>query len=88
MALVNMSESIVRDRLTYMLQNYDCCKCETCYTDMLAIVLNYVKPRYVNTHAGELLSRVYAGTIQNSIDTDIAIIKAIEIVSHSPHHNR
>ena len=87
MTLVNISEAIVRERLDSMLQNYDCCKCQTCYMDMLALVLNYVKPRYVNSHKGELLTRVNALHLQNSVDIDIAIIKAIELVSHSPHHD-
>lgn len=84
-----MSESIVRERLTEILDSYpDSCKCEICYTDMLAIVLNHVKPRYVNTHQGELLTRCDASILQNQIDMDIAIMKAIELVSHTPHHGR
>ena len=88
MALINISEAIVKERLDYHLSNYDCCKCETCYMDMLALVLNYIKPRYVNTRKGELISRVDATSLQNSVDVDIAIINAIELVSHSPHHDK
>ena len=87
MALVNLAEKIVRDRLEQLLKSYDCCKCECCHTDMLALSLNYIKPMYVNTFKGELLKRVDASMQQNSVDIDISIIKAIEIVSQSPHHN-
>ncbi len=88
MALLNISETIARERLDDLLSGYDCCKCEMCYMDMLALVLNYVKSRYVNTHKGELMTRVNALKLQNSVDIDIAVIKAIEIVSHSPRHEK
>ncbi|MFA5659432.1 MAG: late competence development ComFB family protein [Oscillospiraceae bacterium] len=86
MALINMMEEIVRQKLGDVLKTTDCCKCEICYNDILAIALNYLKPKYVNSLEGEL--RVKLGTTerQNSIDIDIAIIKAIEIVRQHPHH--
>lgn len=88
MALVNISELAIREKLDEILQTVDCCKCEKCYMDILAIALNYVKPRYVNTHEGELIKRVEAMAIQNSVDINIAIVKALELVSHVPHHAR
>ncbi len=87
MALVNMTELIVRERLTQLLSETKYCKCEKCYTDMLAIVLNYLKPQYVNTRKGELLKRASVVNLQNQIDVDIAITKAIERVAKVPHHS-
>ena len=72
MALVNMTEVIVRKRLSDMLENMDCCKCEQCYLDMLALALNQLPAMYVNSHQGELISRVNSGTIQKTIDMDSA----------------
>ncbi len=86
MALMNMTEIIVKERLEELLKEYDCCKCETCFMDMLALALNQIKPQYVNTKKGELLKRIDAVSKQNSVDIDIAIVKAIEIVRNSPHH--
>ncbi len=40
MALINMTEIIVRQRLEELLKNYDCCKCEQCFYDMMAYALN------------------------------------------------
>lgn len=88
MALINLAEQIARLRLEELLKKADCCKCECCRMDMLALSLNYIKPMYVNTRKGELLKRVDASTQQNSVDINIAIIKAIEIVSRSPHHDQ
>lgn len=86
MALVNLAEDIIRERLDELLKTYDCCKCEYCYTDMLALSLNLVKPMYVNTLQGQLIKRCESHKQQNSVDLDIAVIKAIEIVHHNPHH--
>lgn len=86
MALINMTEKIVRNRLDELLMEKDCCKCEICYTDMLAIVLNSLPPQYVNSYEGEVLKRLENSSVQKSIDMDIAILKAIEIVSRVDHH--
>lgn len=87
MALVNMMELVVKQRLDEILETTDCCKCETCYLDMLAIALNYCKPRYVNTLQGELMVKIDSTERQKSIDLDIAILKSIEIVKQHPHHD-
>lgn len=86
MALVNIMEMLVRQKLDEMLKTSDCCKCETCYLDILAIALNYCKPRYVNTLQGELLVKINSTERQSSVDLEIAILKAIEIVKQNPHH--
>ncbi len=86
--LINMTEIIVRPVLTEALEGVDCCKCERCYLDMLAIALNQLKPHYVNSAEGQLISKASNLTLQNKIDTNIAVLKAINIVSRVPHHNR
>lgn len=83
-----MTEKIVRNRLTEILKDMDCCKCDICYTDMLAIILNTLKPQYVNSYEGEVLKRLENTAVQKTIDMDIAIIKAIEIVSRVDHHSK
>ena len=86
--LINMTELMVRPVLDEALEEYDCCKCERCYLDMLAITLNQLKPHYVNSNEGRLISKASSLTLQNKIDTNVAVIKAINIVSRVPHHNR
>ena len=87
MALINTMETIVRQRLDEVLKESDCCKCEVCYLDMLAIALNYCPPKYVNTLKGELLVKINNSERQNQIDLEIAILKAIELVKKHPNHN-
>lgn len=88
MALINMTEMMVRPILTEELEKIDCCKCERCYYDMLAIALNGLKPRYVNSAEGQLISRAAALTLQNKIDINVAVLRAINTVSRVPHHSR
>ena len=46
MALVNVMEGIVRDKLTEMLKTENCCKCDRCIEDMTALALNKLPARY------------------------------------------
>ncbi len=82
----NIMEDIVSERLEVILKNMDCCKCEQCKTDMKALALNAIKPKYANTLTGELYGRVDTLLLQNSIDIDIAITKAVSLVASMPNH--
>ena len=86
MALINVTEQIVEKRMQEILPTIDCCKCEKCYLDMLAIALNYLKPQYVNTEKGQLIKLAENTSMQKTVDIDIACVKAIDIVSRSPQH--
>lgn len=88
MAVVNIMEKIMSERINALIENMDCCKCELCKQDMLAYALNSVEPKYVNSAAGELFGRIDSTKLQNSVDIDIAAAKAIAAVSASPRHNK
>lgn len=86
MALINMMETFVDERLVEMLKNETCCKCERCMEDMKAIALNKLPARYVSTHNGELYSKLDSTIRQNSTDIMVAVSYAIECVSSRPSH--
>lgn len=86
MAVVNIMEKIAEEKLDLQLQSSDCCKCSDCHQDMLAYALNIIPPKYVNSAKGELFGRIDSAKLQNSVDIDIAIAKAISVVSASPKH--
>lgn len=88
MAVVNIMETIVAEKLDFQLKDYDCCKCSDCRNDMLAYALNIIPSKYVNSAKGELFGRIDSTKLQNSVDIDIAIAKAINIVSASPNHKK
>jgi len=87
MSVVNVMENVVKERLEKLIEDYDCCKCEKCIDDIMAMALNTLKPKYVNSVKGELFTRIDATKYQNTIDIDVAITKAIETVSEFPHIN-
>ncbi len=84
--LINTNEELVRTRIEELLKDYNCCKCEKCVNDMIAVALNHMKPSYVNTAEGVLIKRAANMNTQRSADVDIEIIKAIELVSSNPQH--
>ncbi|MDE6709854.1 MAG: late competence development ComFB family protein, partial [Oscillospiraceae bacterium] len=52
---------------------------------MMAMALNTLKPKYVNSKKGELFTKLNATKMQNTVDIDVACAKAISVVSSSPH---
>ena len=87
MALINMMEKFVRQKLEEMLESTDCCDCEDCKNDIMAVALNQLPAKYVNTATGELFSKLDSITQQSSVDIDIALLKAINIVCRNPRHD-
>lgn len=83
----NVMEDIVRERLNVHLKETDCCKCDVCIGDMMAMALNALKPKYVNSKKGELFSKIDSTKYQNTVDIDVAVSKAIATVSASPSAN-
>ncbi|MDE6728296.1 MAG: late competence development ComFB family protein [Oscillospiraceae bacterium] len=86
MALVNVMESIVEEKLNQMLKEEACCQCDRCLEDMKAMALNQLPSKYVSTHNGELFSKLNSLMRQNSIDINVAVSYAIKIVSERPSH--
>lgn len=86
MALVNVMEKIVDEKLQQMLASENCCKCERCVEDMKAIALNKLPAKYVSSNNGELFTKLAATARQNSVDINIAVSNAIECVASHPSH--
>lgn len=86
MALINVMEQVVEEKLENLLKERDCCKCERCIEDMKAMALNRLPAKYVSTYNGELFSKLDSTIRQNSVDINVAITNAIDIVSARPSH--
>ena len=87
MALVNVMEKIVDEKLVEMLKNEDCCKCEKCVEDMKCFALNKLPAKYVSSRNGELFSKLDATARQLSVDLNIAVSSAIDCVATRPAHD-
>ncbi len=86
MSIINVMEAVVKEKLNAMLATEDCCKCEHCLDDMMAIALNKLPSKYVSSHNGELFSKLDASVRQNAVDINIAVTAAIDAVSKRPSH--
>ena len=66
MALVNVMEKLVQEKLEEMLKIENCCKCDRCVEDMTAKALNKLPAKYVSTHNGDHISNQQTTHRQNT----------------------
>ncbi|MBU5677579.1 late competence development ComFB family protein [Alkaliphilus sp. MSJ-5] len=62
------------------------CVCEQCTNDIKAIALNNLKPRYIATEKGSVLSKANMFTVQSEIDVTKVLVEAMEKVNKLPKH--
>lgn len=84
--LVNILEELIKSKVKEMMDNYDMCHCEKCYLDACAIALNSVKPRYVTTETGSLLSKITTVKTEYQTDLTVNVLNALQIVKNAPKH--
>lgn len=84
--LKNVVKEVVWDLVENNLQSLNICKCSKCKHDVLALTLNNVKPKYVVTQRGALISKTdyMSRTAQMDLITEIA--RAARIVKENPRH--
>lgn len=82
----NLMEELVINSLEDVLKDINMCKCETCVTDITAIALNSLPPKYIVTEMGELYSKSNVLRQQFEVDIISAITKAAVIVKRNPRH--
>ncbi len=88
MAVYNVMEELVDNKIQEMLPDTDCCSCDKCLDDARALALNKLAPKYVSTSRGEVLSRLNSEKEkQYTIDINIAVLSALEFVSNHPRHD-
>lgn len=86
MALINVMEGIVDEKLAQMLAPEKCCKCKRCLEDMKAIALNKLPAKYVSSYNGELFTKLSSVARQNAVDINVAVANAVDCVSSHPSH--
>lgn len=84
--LVNIAETIVRQKTSELIKTMDMCQCEKCYLNACAIALNAIKPLYVTTHKGALFSEIETINMQYQTHLTFYILKALKTVGKSPRH--
>lgn len=88
MKVQNYMEDAVEVLLPNILDEYSqLCTCKRCISDIKAIALNNLPPKYVATEKGSILSKANMFKTQSEVDVTKALIDAIEKVSQSPRHS-
>ena len=85
--LRNYTEEAVKLYMERWFKETDCCQCEVCRLDVMAIMLNELPPKYVVTDTGALYAQLTDFDPQNKLDYMIEMTKAVQIVKgYSRHH--
>jgi len=84
--IINCKELMVRECVENLLKNSNGCKCEKCKTDIIALALNNLKPCYVTTKLGEVMTKIKSTEQQEETNIIVEVTKAINIVQKNPQH--
>lgn len=82
--LYNLTEKLVLEKLDKVLDSMNCCKCDRCKMDMIALSLNSLEPHYVVKSSGTLKSRDIEQELSQKATA--AVLKAALSVRKKPRH--
>lgn len=86
--VANVMEKLVDEEFPVVMQKFpDACCCAQCLSDIKALALNKLKPRYVSTDKGDLFERVYISDMMIKVDALRAMTEAAEKVTNNPRHS-
>ena len=84
--LRNYTEEAVKLYMDRWYKEADCCQCDICRMDVMAIMLNNLKPKYVVTAKGALYAQLDDFDPQYKIDFMTIMSQAAKIVKNGPRH--
>lgn len=82
----NMMELFVEDYYDQIKDSQDCCTCQQCRDDVIAIALNRLPTKYVNTSGGKIMVSTKMYCQEHRIELHTAVLQAMEIVKKYPRH--
>lgn len=83
--LYNVTEKLVLNKLDATLKKMNCCRCDRCKEDIVAIALNNLKPMYMVAAKDEIKQKIHElQDIGSEVTTEV--IKAVLIVRKNPRH--
>ncbi|NLK64908.1 MAG: late competence development ComFB family protein [Tissierellia bacterium] len=83
--LFNITEKIVLKKLSATLKRVNCCRCDRCKKDIIAITLNNLKPLYIVATRDEIEQKINnMENMGSKVTTEV--IKAILVVRKNPRH--
>ncbi|NYB72576.1 late competence development ComFB family protein [Sedimentibacter hydroxybenzoicus DSM 7310] len=83
--LYNVTEKLVLDKLEATLKKMNCCRCDRCKEDIVAIALNNLKPKYIVANKDNIKEKIYEyDEMGREVTTEV--IKAVLKVRKNPRH--
>ena len=83
--IYNVMEKIVINKLEATLKKMNCCRCDRCKKDIVAIALNNLKPMYIVATKNDIDEKIrLLGEISSEVTTEL--IKAVLTVRKNPRH--
>lgn len=82
-SVVNLMEYLVADRLDGAFKKFNCCKCDKCRKDVVALALNQLPTKYVVAEQEEI-PRLVQEISGSEVST--AIVHAVLVVRSHPRH--
>lgn len=86
LALVNIVEDMVRQKVSELIGDLDMCHCERCRLNACAIALNNLPSHYVTTQVGALLGELDDVGINYQTNITVEVTKALLVVKEHPLH--
>lgn len=83
---INVMEEMVARELDKCIDSLGLCRCRQCRKDVLSLSLNRLKPRYVSTEKGKLLSCLDQMSYDCVPEMLRALTESAEIVKRNPNH--
>ena len=85
-ALFNYTEAAVQQFMDRWFKEANCCHCEDCRLDVMAMMLNQLPPKYVVTEKGALFAQMNEFDPQVRIDFISIMTQAANLVRMYPRH--
>jgi len=83
--LYNVAEKLVLNKLDATLKKMNCCRCDRCKEDIVAISLNNLKPMYIVAPKNEIMQKITdVQDLGSEVTTEV--IKAVLVVRKNPRH--
>lgn len=82
----NIMEDVVQQKVDDVLERFNCCKCELCKQDVIAIALNNLPPRYISANEQKMSAKIQMTMVKAANDANAALVKAAIVVRNSPRH--
>ena len=80
-------EELVFEKVSAVMSGMNTCRCNKCYYDVCALVLNNLdSQQYVTSQEGALIKRASFMNMEVLTNFSVVIFKAIDVVQKKPQH--